>query len=96
MVPEVSKYEFFKKFEIPSLKDDLKLSAADIDLVGCLLPLCERVSAGPSTTRFLVRPIEHLQIAHSHTLAESKGISVSVKKNAKAQTNLNREVLIVT
>ena len=102
LVQEVIKHEFFKKFEIPSLKDsidnwdDLKLWATDTDLVGCFLTLCEEVNAGPSARPFLVRPIEHPQTSQPHILAESRGSSVSVKKNAKAQTNLNREGLVVT
>ena len=70
--------------------DDLKLSATDIDLV------YEEVNAVSSARHFLVRPTEHPQATHPCTLAESKGSSVSVKKNAKAQTNLNREGLVVT
>ena len=102
MVAEVLKHEFFKEFEIPSLKDlidnwgDLKLLATDIDLVECFLPLCKEVDAGSSARRFLVRPTEHPQTAHPYTLAESKDSKVSVKKNAKAQIDLNREGLVVT
>ena len=102
LVAEVLTHEFFTEFEFPFLKDlidnceDLKLSATDIDLVGCLVPLCKKVSAGPRAWHFLVRPIEHPQTAHPYTSAESKDSSASVKKNAKAQTNLNREDLTVT
>ena len=101
LIPEVSKHKFFKIFEVPSLKDlidnwdGLKLSVTDIDLVGCFLPLCREVNAGPSARCFLVRPIEHPQMAHSHTSAEPEGSSVSMKKNAKAKTNFNRERLVV-
>ena len=96
LVEEVLKHEFFKEFEIPSLKDlfdnwdDLKLSATDTDLVGCFLPLCKEANAGTSARHFLVRLVEHPQMAHPYTLAESRSSSISVKKNAKAQTNLNR------
>ena len=89
LAPEVLKHEFFKEFEIPSLKDlinnwdDLKLTATDIDLVGCFLPLCEEVNAGPSARHFLVRPTEHPQMANPYTLAESKGSSVSVNPKHK-------------
>ena len=102
LVPEVLKHEFFKESEIPFLKDlinywdDLKLPPTDIDLVGCFLPLCEEVNAGPSGRNFLVRPTEHPQTSHPYTLAESKGSNVSVKKNARAQNNLNRDGFVVT
>ena len=99
---EVLKHEFIKELEILPLKDlinnwsNLKLLATDIDLVGCFLPLCEEVNDSSSVRRFLVKPINHPQTANPCTLAKSKGSSVSVKKNAKSQTNLNREDLIVT
>ena len=76
--------------------DDFKLSATDNDLVGCFLLLCEEVNECPSLRHFLLRPIKHPQMANQHILAELKGSDLYVKKNAEAQTNLNREGIIVT
>ena len=74
---------------------NLQLPVTNIDLVRCF-PFCEDVNAGPSVRCFQVRPIKHLQTANPYLLAESKSSGVSVKKNAKAQTNLNMEDLVVT
>ena len=68
LVPEVLKHEFFKEFEIPSLKD---LIDNWDDLILTLIlwdaSLCKEVHAGPSARCFRVRPIEHLQVAHPYT-----------------------------
>ena len=73
----------------------LQLPVTNIDLVGCF-PFCKDVNAGPRVRCFQVRSIKHLQTAHPYLLAESKSRSVFVIKNAKAQTNLNMEDLVVT
>ena len=72
------------------------MPATDNDLVGCFLLLREEVTESPSLRHFLLRPIKHPQTANQHILAELKGSDLYVKKNAEAQTNLNREGIIVT
>ena len=62
-------------------RDDLKLSATDIYLVGCFLPIL--VSADLSGRCFLVIPIEHPQMDHPYTLPDSTDSSVSMKRIPK-------------